>query len=123
MIPGNNLMNLAFKCISKQKVKYYAVSGRTVNDIGNWVNAYSTPIIISGSFQPINTSYYQQLGLDSTKTYATWYDPKSTTRDIQRDTTGDKIVFACGEWICESNNDWACVDGWVGSLFVRVGDA
>jgi len=115
-----NLLRLALTATGSQWVQYYAATGRETNAIGNLVTTYAQPVRISGSFQPVATSYYEQLGLDMTKSYSNWYDPNSTTRDIERDTTGDKIVFCGSTYIALSNNDWSCVDGWVGTLFIKV---
>lgn len=120
MIIGNNLLKLALKVTGYQQVKYFAVRGRVVNDLGVYVTEYNPPIYIKGNWQPINTQYVAQMGLDTTKNYATWYDPNSATRDINRDTTGDKVIFCGTTYIALSSNDWSCVDGWEGMVFVEV---
>lgn len=115
-----NLLRLALKATGTQKVQYYAVTSITENAAGYLVPSHAPPVTIFGQFQPVATTYYEQLGLDYSKTYANWYDPNSTVRDIDRDTTGDKIVFCGHTYEALSNNDWSCVDGWAGTMFVRI---
>ena len=35
MIPGANVLNMAFRVIAKQTVIYFAATGRTLNSVGN----------------------------------------------------------------------------------------
>lgn len=120
MIPSSNLLKMAMRVIAKQRVAYYAVLEVTKNAAGYKVTNFDEPRCLEGSFQPVNTQYYAQMGLDFTKTYATWYDPNGTVNDIQRDTTGDKIVFCGGTYIALSNTEWKSVDGWNSTMFVKV---
>jgi hypothetical protein len=120
MIPGSNLLKTALRVISSQTVSYQEFTGRTTNAAGLKVSAYADAVDIRGSFQPVDRSYYLQLGLDFTKSYAKWYDPNATTRDIQRDTSGDRITYAGMTYNALSNNEWKAPDGWTGTMFVRV---
>ena len=117
---GQNLLALALTIIAKQKVSYYEFLGRITNAAGDRVDTFADPRDICGSFQPINTNYYAQLGLDFTKSYVMWYDPTAATKELTRGTTGDKISFGGATFQVLSANDWKNVDGWVGVMLVRI---
>jgi hypothetical protein len=120
MIPGSNLLKTALRVIARQTVSYFEVLEVTKNAAGYKVTSYDDAKCLTGSFQPIDSRYYSQMGLDFTKSYAMWYDPNGTVRDVQRDKTGDKIVFCGSTYVALSNNEWKPVDGWNSTLFVKV---
>jgi hypothetical protein len=122
MIPGSNLLKLALTVIAKQTVQYSAFLSRSTNAAGVDVPAFAAPVPITGSFQPVPRSYYVQLGLEFEKTYATWYDPQAAVNAIQRTRAGDRIDFGGTRYEALSQNDWRHVDGWTGTIFVRIGD-
>lgn len=120
MIPGQNLLNMAFRIIAQQSLVYYHYLGRTQNSVGQDVSQYSDGKSIVGSFQPVPRVLYQTLGLDLQKEYWTFYTSNNVT-DIGRNTAGDQIAFNGQRYQCESDNDWYFIDGWKGSLFVHIG--
>lgn len=118
--PGSNLLKSAFKLIAKQKVGWLKWLGREVNSIGNDVDKYAARKDLMGSFQPVPRSRYEMLGLDFSKSYATFY----STTDIgciEQGRSGDIILFAGRQWKCEAPNDWYAVDGWTGVLMIDIG--
>ncbi len=117
MIPGMNLLDMAFTVISQQSVLYARSTGRTLNVNGHWVTTYATPITITGSFQPVPRSMYEKYGLDFQKVYYTFYT-SNNVKDLQRNVSGDQITFNNQLFQCESNNDWFAQDGWLGVLCV-----
>lgn len=119
LIPGANVLKMAFKVISKVSVQYKQVTGRTINDLGNWVPAYTT-ITVTGSLQPIPKSFYQQMGWDLQKSYFTLYIPNNVI-DVGRDTSGDQFIFQGNLYQCLSENDWFPLDGWTGVVSILVG--
>lgn len=119
-VPGDNLLAQALTLIGGQTVGYVACTGRTVTAAGQYVPAYADPVPKMGSFQPVPRSYYNQLGLDFTKQYCNWYDPSSVVRDVARDRAPDRINFGGAVWEALSSNEWTAVDGWQGTLFVRL---
>jgi hypothetical protein len=121
MIPGQNLLNMAFRIIAKETVIYYKAIGRTLNAIGQDVTEYAEGIILTGSFQPVPRKVYELYGLDLQKSYYTFYASKDIF-DISRDVSGDQIAFNSQRFQCESNNDWFAIDGWKGVLCVFIGD-
>lgn len=119
MIPGANLLNMAFRVIAKQTVLYYQYQARAQNNIGQDITLYSPAQTIKGSFQPVPRKLYEAYGLDLQKSYFTFYAPKNIL-DVKRDVSGDQISFQNNRYQCESNNDWFGMDGWVGVLCVYV---
>lgn len=117
MIPGSNLLNMAFSVISQQTVTYLAATGRALNSVGQDVTSYAPPASLRGSFQPVPRRLYEQYGLDLQKTYYTFYASKDII-DIGRDVSCDQIIFENRVFQCESSNDWFAVDGWAGVLCV-----
>lgn len=121
MIPGSNLLNMAFRVIAKETVLYYRDGGRTLNSIGQDITLYQPALELSGSFQPVPRKVYYLYGLDLQKSYYTFYASRDIL-DVNRDVSGDQISFNGQRFQCESANDWYAIDGWVGMLCVFLGD-
>lgn len=121
VIPGANVLKMAFRVIAKVSVSYKQVTGRTLNSLGKWEPQYNT-ITLKGSLQPIPKSFYQQMGLDLQKSYFTLYVP-SNVIDVGRDTSGDQFIFQGNLYQCMSENDWFPLDGWTGVVSELVGPA
>ena len=117
MIPAN-LLALALSIIGSQTVSYMKYNGRTTNEVGQDIASYDAPIDLKGSFQPVPTSLYAQNGLDFSKKYYTFY-ASSDLLDIQRDVSGDKLIYAERTYQIEDENDWFVYNGWKGVLCVR----
>jgi len=120
MIPGQNLLNMAFRVISQTALIYYHYLGRTQNSVGQDISQYSPGKTIWGSFQPVPRRLYQSLGLDFQKDYWMFYT-SNNLQDVGRMISGDQIGFNGNRYQCESDNDWHPIDGWKGSLFIHVG--
>lgn len=119
MIPGSDLLDLALSVISAQSVTYYRASGRTLNAVGQEITNYQAPTTIIGSMQPVPRRLYEAYGLPFNRTYYTFYT-SNNTQDINRDTSGDQLIFNNQRFQIESNNDWYPVDGWQGVLCVLI---
>lgn len=120
MIPGQNLLNMAFRIIVEQSLVYYHYLGRTQNSVGQDISQYSDGIKIVGSFQPIQRQLYMSLGLDLQKDYWNFYT-SNNLQDVERMIAGDQIAFNGNRYQCESDTDWFQIDGWKGTLFVHIG--
>lgn len=119
MIPGSDLLDLALTVIDAQTVAYYKTTGRELNAIGQEITSYEAPAMIVGSMQPVPRRLYEAYGLPFNRTYYTFYT-SNDTEDIERDTSGDQIVYNNQRFQVESNNDWFAADGWQGVLCVLV---
>ncbi len=119
-IPGINLLNMALTIIAKQTVSYYQFISRSLNSVGQDIAVYASPINLVGSWQPVPRHLYEIYGLDLQKDYFTFYSSNNIL-DIQRDISGDQLVFMGKRYQVESSNDWYQLDGWKGMLCVDLG--
>ncbi len=121
MIPGQNLLNMALTLIAKQVVIYYQFLSRSPNSVGQDVTNYAEPFEIVGSFQAIPRKEYYLYGLNLQKNYSTFYSSNNVL-DIERDVSGDQLIYAGKRYQVESNNNWYAQDGWKGILVVEIGE-
>ena len=119
MIPGSNLLNMALGLISAQAIGWRQYQGKTRNPAGIEVATWAAPVIITGSFQPIDTTMLQRYGLDLSQEYATFYSSQGFT-DPERDKTGDKLTYGSDVWQVKSKCPWLMQDGWTRVLCVRL---
>lgn len=121
-VPGSNLLNMALGLIGPQSVQWLRFQGITQNAAGFDVPTWQAPVEVLGSFQPVQASLLQQLGLDWTKNYATFFASYDVT-DVDRDKTGDRLIYAGRTYQVESKNPWFAQDGWENVLAVEVTNA
>lgn len=122
MIPGENLLQEALSVIAPQSISYFKAVGRLTNAIGLDVTEYAAAVEIRGSIQPVPQELFEKKGLDFQKTYFTLY----TTADavgINRDISGDQIVFNGQRMQCLSITPWRALDGWIEILCVVINNA
>lgn len=119
MIPGSNLLKMAFSIIAKSTVLYYKYNSRTLNDVGQYISVYDVPQQLKGSLQAVPRDFYQQFGLDFTKSYFTFY-ASTDFLDVQRNVSGDQIEFNGVRYQCESTVDWFEIDNWDAVLCIKV---
>ena len=119
LVPGSNLLKTAFRVIAKQCFNYYRFQSKTPNSIGLDVVTYAPPACMTGSVQPAPRALLEQMGLDLQKTYYNFYMP-FPVQDIERDVTGDQIVFNGQTFQCLSSTPWGAIDGWNAVLAVRI---
>lgn len=122
IIPGANLLGLAFGVIGRQTVAWSQFTGGALNAAGVRVPTWAPPVDIGGSFQPVPNTLIQALGLDWTKTYANFYAEADFT-DVMRDKTGDRLAYAGKTYQILSKTDWKPQDGWQGVLCIEVTNA
>lgn len=118
-VPGGNVLKAAFKAISQQSFQYYVFDERTPNAIGLDVATYLDPVLKKGSVQPVPRSVFYQLGLDLQKNYYNVYLPREVI-DIERNVSGDQILYQGMRLQCLSKTAWFGVDGWDQVLCVEV---
>jgi hypothetical protein len=117
-VPGNNLLKKAFKVISKDTFIYRQFKARTTNSIGIDIPEYEDDVELKGSIQAVPRRLYQQHGLDWKKNYITIYS-SDTIEGVNRDTSGDRIVFDEKLFQVLDENDWTPIDGWNGVMCVQ----
>lgn len=121
MIPGVNLLAQAFAAIGQQSIKLHKFTGRSPNELGQYVTTYADPIDILGSWQPISKTRYAALGLDMTKEHAMLYTPVNI-QTIERDGSGDQASIYGKRWQALDLTDWFYQDGWNAVVFGVVDD-
>lgn len=118
-IPGANLLGIASRVIRFETLGHRAFVSREPNSAGDFVSTFAASVDIQGSMQPVNRRLYQELGLNLSKNYATLYT-SATIKATSRDREGDLITFAGRTWQCESDQNWAAMDGFTRMLCVEV---
>ena len=122
MIPGMNLLATALTVIAPQQIVLYRASGRTQNAVGQWVTQYAPGIPVEGSWQAVDRSKYEQLGLDMSKQYFNFYT-RETIVAIQPDRSPDICERDGRKYSAASETPWNNIDGWQGTVFVDIGAA
>ena len=120
IVPGSNLLNKAFKVIAKQSFIYRQFDDRATNSIGIDIPAYKTDVKLKGSIQAVPRRLYQLHGLDWKKNYIMIYSSDKID-GVNRDTSGDIVVFDGNTFQVLDENDWSPIDGWNGVMCVQIG--
>lgn len=122
MIPGANILNMAFSVIAQQSFEYYQFRGRSVDNVGKLVNTYDPAVEYSGSVQAVPRTAFQRLGLDFTREYITIIASTDFV-GTDRDYTGDVVKFNGSYWQLQTVTDWLAQDGWKRYTCVKVTQA
>lgn len=123
MIPGSNILSQALSVLGHTSVNYFQYAGRITNAGGVMLTTYSTPILVSGSVQPVKRSKYETMGLDFEKNYITWFVMNIGVIDLERDVSGDVIETLGRRWQLVGLNNWYQIDGWKSVLGIDIGAA
>lgn len=116
-----NLLQAAMSIIPPVSVVWHKTTGRTQNDLGQWVTAYAEPATLRCSFQPVEKAKYEALGLDLNKHYFVLYGSESLA-SVERNTAGDLVDYQGKRYQAEDQIDWFAYNGWKGVLFFEIGD-
>jgi len=101
-----NLLAKASSLIPLKEYQYLKFNSNSINSVGIVTPAYDAAITIKANIQPVNKKVYEQFGLDMQKTYYTIFTSE-VLQDLQRDKTGDKVIFDGKTLQIESNSgDW-----------------
>jgi len=121
-IPGSDLLGVAMGLINPQSVEYYRNTGRTAGSVtGREKPTFADMVEVdTGSVQSVPRSRYAYYGLDVQKNYINWY-VEQTVIDVQRDFSGDRLVWNGRIFQLTSALDWYGQDGWVGVICVDIG--
>lgn len=119
-VPGSNLLSRALGAIRPQKVGYLQWTGKTTNAVGKDVPTFAARRDVWGSFQPVSLDDMKAVGLDLSKSYATFY-ATGTYRPVQRDGGADRFAYAGRLYEAMGKVGWAAQDGWDAVLLVDVG--
>lgn len=122
MIPGSNILARAAGLIGQQVVAWSQFQGMTTSAAGFEVPTWADPVDIPGSLQPVSATLVQQLGLDMTRNYVTFF-ASANFGDVDRDKTGDRLAYAGRVYQIESKTPWHAQDGWEYVVAVEVTNA
>lgn len=120
MIPGLNLLNVAFGAIAQQRITYIKANGRALDDSGLWVTSYDAPVLVNASWQPATDASYAELGLDLKKAYFTAF-VRFTPVGNNRGASPDRFAFQGRLYEVEAVTPWGGIDGWSYALCVDIG--
>lgn len=120
IVPGSNLLSIASRVIRFQRVAWRAWVGRTENDLGQWVSSFGPPIVIRGSWQPVQRDRYEQQGLDLTRKYYNFYT-SHPLRGVDIDRGADQVDYRGRRHDVVDVEPWDAEDGWSHVLLVDVG--
>lgn len=115
----NNLLNQAFTIIPQQKFTYLRFKTVTVNDTGIKQNEYYDGIEYRGSVQAVNSTMYQELGLDFSKKYIQIFSSVNIQNVNNNQESPDKVLWNNKEYFVVNCSDWYMQDGWTNILAVE----
>lgn len=122
IVPGSNLLAIALTVIAPQQIVLSRATGRTQNAIGEWVTTYAPQVPIEGSWQPVDQTKYEALGLDLTKKYYMFFTSERI-ESIARGESPDLAERNGRKYSTVSDTPWNDVDGWQSAMFVDIGVA
>lgn len=119
MIPGANVLGIAFSAIAQQPAQFLRAIGRTQNNLGAWVTQYAAPVDVRVSFQSMDSTKYQQLGLDLAKNYySIWV--KLGAEGVNRGASPDRFIVYGKLYEITTTHDWFMQDGWTECVVIEV---
>lgn len=118
-IPGSNLLNMALNFVANQQVEYLAFDENKTMPDGSKAPSFKEPIVMRGSFQPVNSMSKQYLGLELNENYANLYICANLL-SIKRNKASDRIRFNGKLYQIVSETDWYQIDGWKEVLMIEV---
>lgn len=122
IVPGSNLLNMAMGIIGRQSVQWFRYTGLTTTPAGLQRPTWADPVTITGSLQPVDANTLQNLGLDWTKNYVTFFAP-AEFNEVERDQSSDRVAYAGRKYQVVGKTAWFHQDGWEKVICVEVRDA
>lgn len=120
IVPGSNLLAIAGRVIRFQRVTWRAWASRAVNAVGEWESTYLAPVVVRGSWQPVNRDRYEQQGLDLARKYYNFYT-SHPLRGVEIGRGADQVDRQGRRYDVVDVQPWDEVDGWSHVLLVDVG--
>ncbi len=118
MIP--NLHKIIATALPLHKCVITRWSGRGVDDLGNWVDAYSEPFDAEGDFQPVSARTVKELGFDTTKYYVKMWT-KHELSPARGERGADRVEYRGRTYeVVGDDEDWIRQDGWGVYYLVEV---
>lgn len=121
-VPGSNLLAMALTVIAPQIIVLYRYTGRAENAAGEYVAQYTPGFPVEGSWQPVDQTKYEALGLDLSKKYFMFY-ASERIEGVQRGEAPDLAERNGRKYSTITDLPWNDVDGWQSAMFVDIGAA
>ncbi len=112
-------MNATAVLGTNKTVEIYKYSGTVIDEMGRDIAQYEEPISVTGSFQPVSSKMYEQLGLDLSKNYRTLYCP-ALIEGLAQNEQPDRLVYNGGTYETVENQVWYDTNGWTKAIFCEV---
>lgn len=122
MIPGANLLRMAFGVIGTQIVRYRKFEQRVKNDQAQYVSIFEEPFDLAASVQRVRRDQYVQFNLEFQRNYVMIFANFEMV-DLDRDVAGDQFLWTGRVFQLESQGSWFYQDGWGVCLAVDIGAA
>lgn len=122
IVPGSNLLSIALTVIAPTAIALSCAIGRTQNAVGEWVTTYAAQVPVEGSWQPVDQTKYESLGLDLSKKYFMFYASEQID-SINRGESPDLAERNGRKYSAVGDVPWNDVDGWQSAMFVDIGAA
>lgn len=122
IVPGANLLDLARTVIAGEIILLSVATARVRNAAGQFVTTYAPQVDCDGSWQPIDRTKYEFMGLDLNKTYAMFYT-SDAIKSVNRGESPDLIERNGRKWQAIGDQPWNDIDGWQSAMFVDIGPA
>jgi len=120
LVPGSNLLAMALGVIGSQTIMLYRATGRTQNAKGDWVTTFASAFPVEGSWQPVDSRKYAELGLDLKRTYFNFYASEQI-EGVGRGRGADQCRRDGRIYEVVGDTPWRNVDGWQAAIFVDIG--
>ena len=114
-----NVLGTAQTVIGRQSYQLRAYSSRVRNSAGYWVSAFSEPVDMLGSVQPVKADQYKSMELDFKKAYIKIYDV-NLIEAMSRNSNADQIIYDGYLWQVAEDTPWFLSGGWTYVMCVRL---
>jgi hypothetical protein len=120
LVPGSNLLAIALGVIGKQTIVLYKEVSRVQQPKGDWLSTYAPGVPVEGSWQPVDSRKYAELGLDLKKKYFNFYTSELIV-GADRGRGADQATYGGRKYATVGDTAWSLVDGWQAAIFVDIG--
>lgn len=120
IVPGSNLLGMALGVIGSQSVVLYRAIDRDQNPRGDWVTVFAPGVPVEGSWQPVDSRKYVELGLDLKRQYFNFYTSEPI-EGAERGTGADQCRRDGRIYEVVGDTPWQSIDGWTSAMFVDIG--
>ena len=116
-----NLLEEALKIIPAAEFQWLKFAGNADNEMGRTVPAYAAPVTVAGSVQEVPSAMYDQLGLQRSKNYKTFFGSRfmqSLGRGGQENP--DRMLYQGKTYEVVDASDWYTYNGWAYVIGVEI---